>query len=282
MLTVARSDRARALTRRARTQLEALKAKLDIWDAQPNIIVSDIVPSAFGTRGRWIVESVDPPDAELEFDLFDSIGNFAKSLDRTVALYAEARGIDPANWRGHFPIALRASDYLGGRGRPPRDAALGDIDPQARELIDAAQPYLRDHPTDSPLALVARWSRYDKHRLGHPTVSVARGMGVATIEHDSGVASVYDLWTALNKRGSRPILAPGTDVFSLFPKSAIEPFLHLLQPNGLEEHNAEISLLARVAVAFGSERDTAFDVRESYDEIEASLLEPLWLRLDAL
>jgi hypothetical protein len=277
-----RSERARALVARARKQLTLLREQLDAWDADLGI-ESSLIPSAFGARSRWTISEVRPPNPEFEFDLFDALGNFAKALDRTVALFAEARGVPPERWHGSFPIAVTEESYL---PRPPktkalRQHALGDIDPDAGAIIDAAQPYLVTDPHDAPLALVARWSRYDKHRLGHPAVSVARGMGVAVINHSTATVELYDLWRALNLRGQRPLLAPGTDLFSLFPAAAIEPFRHLLV-DGPAAHNCTLHLMARVAVAFGEERDTFFDVVESLDDIEERVLEPLWSRLDQL
>lgn len=277
-----RSEPARMLVQWSRQQMESLRVRLAAWDEDPAIETHLQVHWA-GARAQWVVDSVRRPNPEFELQLFDATANFAKALDRTVALFAEARGIDEDEWHGHFPIATRREDYLARLPKKnPRDKALGEIDFTARDIIDRAQPYLSSEPDKAPLRLIARWSRYDKHRMGHPTVSIARGMAVMVVDETRHVVNAYDLWQALNARGKRVEVTAGMDLFSMYPDAAIKPFDHVLRGSVVPRPGYKITLISRTGVAFGKSHDAFWDMDQAFREVERNVLEPLWERLDKL
>lgn len=232
---------------------------------------------------RLVVERADTPPERLQFALFDAIQNLAKTLERTIAFFAEARGVDEDDWHGSFPIATTKSAYYATSPakKHPRDRALGDIDERAGEIVDSVQPYLAAEPQDEPLGLVQRWSKTDKHRFGNPAITVARGFAVIVTLHRERRIEAFDLWRSVDRRTQRPTVQVGADILDLFPPKAMAPLLPYLSgpPRPTE---FEIQVQARFAVAFGKRHDTFVDVQDAFDAIERQVLEPLWRRLDEL
>lgn len=274
------SSRARVLLSHARRQFVALGAELDQWGARDDTMSVRIEASAFGGRQRFRVTAITPPPAEFEFALFDAIGNVVKCLDRTIALLAEKAGHDAQAWRGEFPIAIDRSGYFASAPdrTHPRDRSLGDIEERAVRVVDKVQPFLTAKPRDHALALLQRWARYDKHRLGHPALVVARGAAAIIRDDKKHVIEVFDLWNAMNEIDRRQRLTVGIDALDLLPENAVKPWLGYLSSPPKAE--ASIAVVLRTAVAFGAQSDLYPDVRAAIDWAESEVLEPLWRILD--
>ena len=141
--------------RRAEGRLDELKAELERFFAggDPYDIPGEFDPKT--NRFTFRFKMGEPPvvlDAiigEVAHGLRSALNNLATALSGT------------SDGKTDFPIFINETDFLT-RGR----AAIKRLSPVHQHAIECLQPYQRRDPNDTPLAILNRLARIDKHREG--------------------------------------------------------------------------------------------------------------------
>jgi hypothetical protein len=149
-------DVCREKIRRAESRLDELKEEIGTFfeGNEPYDIPGDYDAKTktftfyFKTRG-------DPPPSldtiigEIAHGLRSALNNLATALSRT------------PDADGDFPIFTDEADFLA-RGKPKTK----ELRAEHRRAIECLQPYNRREPDETPLAILNRLARMDKHRSG--------------------------------------------------------------------------------------------------------------------
>ncbi len=186
---------------RAKHHFDELRNELkDYYESEPGEVIRTI-----STNGQHTLTygSVKPTPARLGLICGDCLQCLRSSLDYLVWELAVANGAQP-NHNQMFPICLSEQDFTQQIARH----RLEGIQQEAIDLIKDCQPFLLNHPNDSPLAILDKLANINKHRrviftnlvgaFTKPDIDIMQvKLKIQEVSPDGLVVGEFDVWASL-------------------------------------------------------------------------------------
>lgn len=257
---------------------ETLKSELQAYDhAITNTVslhVNINTDPAFLDR-PVLPRSLPEPSPDWEIDVGAIAYQLRSSLDQLVAQLAAANGVDTTDYRrGGFPIFTDRTNYnrTKSKAKSPRNTKLHGVPPDAKKAIDGVQPFVSDQPAQHPLARLDRLCNLDKHRGGHPSLTVLRGTAVVLSSVRIGQSHAFrEAWTQ-----GRESLDRNTPWSELLGHPSLDAAIDSLDRSPLSNaDDRRWHVLLRIGVAFGPDRILWPDINRIVDYVERDVVPPL-------
>ncbi|MDQ0283744.1 hypothetical protein [Rhodococcoides fascians] len=262
-----RIEQIRRKLRRAGRFYDELEREVSAYDTDPDRLVVLSPPRA---PGQFLPPAIlnirKPPDPEWEVTLGIISGLVRSALDQIVAAAVVHGGGSAAAHRGGFPIYADSAQYAQNRNK-----SLRGVDESIRIEIDSHQPFTAHDPQSHPLRILNALCNGDKHRDGHPVLTLSRGTALTVRSPLRQEIRLFatDFEAAEADKGHAPVLTDGTDLSTIVPESAIESIAWQLEMEGwLDEGGLIVSVHLVAGICFGTEMVRLPQLKESMAYVE--------------